>query len=165
MGTAPYLLSLDSDVLFFTRPAELLDAARDVLTYAVFNRDLGSSYCIPVEVSKRRWGLEPVACINAGLGVWPRRAFPLEAIEEFLAAPELATGGLTEQTVHALFAARHGVRFLSDRYAVTRGPGLVTPAGEPLVARHYPAYTRHLLFEEGIPHLRRHGFLRALGAA
>jgi hypothetical protein len=84
-------------------------------------------------------------------------------LEEFLGDPDLlATPWLTEQTLHALCAGRLGVDFLPDEYLVSTEPGLQTPDGRDLVAKHYPSHPRRYLFAEGIPHLERQGFLDSL---
>jgi len=68
---------------------------------------------------------------------------------------------VTEQTLHALFSAVHGVEFLPDSYLVGDKPGL--PEG--LVCKHYPGYFRRWLYREGMGRLVRNNFLKALSAS
>jgi hypothetical protein len=147
------ILSLDSDILFFRQPAELLDYCENQLPHAVFNRDFQSAYSISEAEANQRLGIVPAQQVNAGLAVLPVSTFPLHEIEDFLVRGQVPSDGFTEQTIHALFAAKRGVTFLSERYSIAREPGLLTPAGDPVVARHYAGFTRHLFFEEGIPAL------------
>jgi hypothetical protein len=164
IARARNVLSMDSDVLFFRAPIELIGSAVERLQCGVFNRDVGDGYSLSPEIAQARWGIVPVAQLNAGLGLFPRAAVSLAMLEEFLQAPELPNDGLLEQTLHALLAARTGIRYLPEEYCISPGPGLCTRTGQPLVARHYPHFTRHLMFEEGIPALLRAGFLRDYAA-
>jgi hypothetical protein len=156
---------LDSDVLFFHRPDELLSAPSDGI--AVFNSDHpGSWHLISAAAAEVRWGIRPVARFNSGVGVFTPSSVSLDKVERFLAAPELDPAGalhpnfrgLIEQTLLALLAADWPLRLLPDSYLVSHGPvgGNCRP-----VARHYAGASRQLMFTEGIPTLVRDGFLAA----
>jgi hypothetical protein len=89
----------------------------------------------------------------------------LHQIDEFLRDGQITSNPwLAEQTLHALCASQAGTRLLPDTYLLSRGPGLVTPAGVPLTCKHYPNAYRHLMFEEGMQHLVSQGFLQQMGA-
>ena len=60
--------------------------------------------------------------------------------------------------MHALFSTAYGIELLPDTYCVSTTAGL----GVALVCKHYPGYFRPLLYEEGMAHLHRTGFLDAL---
>jgi hypothetical protein len=163
LSNAKRLLLLDSDVLFFKKPEELIAAGTSEWLKNLFNRDKGSWYTIPREAAKARYGIDVIPELNAGLGSVRRESLTLPMMEEFLADPDiLSEPWLTEQTLQALCGSRVGVELLPETYLVSQSSGLTTPEGRPLVAKHYPGFSRHLLYEEGMTHLIRRGFLEAL---
>lgn len=154
LSRAEHLLIVDSDVLFFRKPAEVLDAVASRSPVSLYNRDSTSYYTVSREALRDRYQLEQVDCLNAGLGLVCRAAAPLATIETYLADPDIyAIPWLTEQTIHAMLASRYGVSMLPATYASTVLPGLTTPDGEPLVTKHYPTHPRPLLYQEGMRHL------------
>ena len=163
LSNAKRLLLLDSDVLFFKKPEELIAAGTSELLKNLFNRDKGSWYTIPREAAKARYGIDLIPELNAGLGLVRRESLTLPMMEEFLADPDIQSEPwLTEQTLQALCGSRVGVELLPETYLVSQSPGLTTSKGGPLVSKHYPGLVRHLLYEEGMTHLIRSGFLEAL---
>jgi len=164
VGRARHLLLLDSDVLFFGRPVELLDAVAADAPVGLFNRDEADWYTIARADARGRFGIELPERLNAGLGLVPRAGLDLARADRWLAAaPELLSDPwLTEQTLQALFAGASGVEFLPDTYRLSRTRGLTTADGRPLVAKHYVSHPRPLLFREGMPHLLRSKLLEDL---
>jgi hypothetical protein len=153
---AERVISLDSDVLFFRRPAELIDPPART---NVFNLDCGYWYSLSADDLAARFGVRPVERLNAGLSCIWRESVDFGFVERCLADPALRGGGwLTEQTVHALNSTRYGVAHLPDTYHV--GPG--GPTVEGLVCKHYPGPVRRLLYEEGMRHLVAVDFLAGL---
>lgn len=160
LSRAKYLLLLDTDVLFFARPDELLDAVRTGEPAALFNRDSKTWYNLTPDTARERYGIDLVGQVNAGLALVRRNDWRLDLIDHFLADPDiLSEPWLTEQTVQALMASRIGMTFLPPTYQCSVEPGLSTPDGDPLVAKHYPGYPRPLLYREGIAHLIAGGFV------
>jgi hypothetical protein len=163
LSRAQNILCLDSDILFFRRPDDLLKAGDGPLPHNRYARDRASCYGIGVDAALARFGVAPVERLNAGLSLFRRASLDLAMLEEFLGDSDLvATPWLTEQTLHALCAGRIGVDFLPEEYLVSTEAELHTPDGRNLVAKHYPSHPRRYLFEEGIPHLERQGFLERL---
>ena len=164
LGHSRYMLLLDTDVLFFAQPTELLDAVAGNSSVGVFNRDQKSWYTITPQLARERLGIELPERLNAGLGLVPRALLNLTRAEHWLAAaPELLSETwLTEQTIQALYAGLNGVRFLPETYVLSTEPGLATADGRGLVAKHYASHPRPLLFREGIPHVLRGGILENL---
>jgi hypothetical protein len=163
LSNAQHLLLLDSDVLFFKKPEELIAAGKSELSKNLFNRDRGSWYTIRREAARARYGIDLIPELNAGLGLVRRESLSLPMMEEFLADPDiLSEPWLTEQTLQALCGSRVGVELLPETYIVSQSRGLTTSEGRPLVSKHYPGFFRHLLYEEGMTHLIRCGFLDAL---
>jgi hypothetical protein len=153
LGCTQNVLLLDSDVLFFQTPLEVIEAGESNLNRFLFNRDYLSSYSIGPEQSRAGLGLELPDCINSGLGVFPTGLIDLKFIEEICASGQVLLNSFTEQTLFALLAARSGFEYLSDRYAVLTGPVDIAAMG--LVSRHYVSPVRNLFFDEGIPHLKK----------
>ena len=168
LSRAERLLMLDSDILFFIRPEELLSAVAAQAPVNLFNRDGKTWYTVSPQAAKTRYGFTLIEQINAGLGLVRRKSLPLAMLEEFLADPDILTDPwLTEQTLQALCASKVGGELLPDTYLVSMEPGLTTADGRPLVAKHYPGFFRPYFYWEGIVHLIRQGFLdpvRGIGA-
>ena len=160
IGDAIHVLSLDSDVLFFRRPEELLIASDGTrLQHELFMHDFASSYNVSPETAREDFGITLVPRINCGVMLYAREHVDLARCETLLARASVNRNtGLTEQTLRALLASeRNRVAFLSDLYHLTLDPA---PDLREAVMRHYAGPSRPLLAEEGIPMLRRSGFLR-----
>jgi hypothetical protein len=163
LSNAPRLLHLDSDVLFFQSPKELIEAGVSKTAKNLFNRDKGCWYTVSREAAKMRYAIDLIPELNAGLGLVHRESLTLPMMEEFLADPDiLSEPWLTEQTLQALCGSKVGVELLPETYLVSQSAGLTTSKGHPLVAKHYAGFIRPLLYEEGMTHLTRVGFLEAL---
>ncbi len=153
---ADRMLLLDSDVLFFARPAALLALIADPeCCFNSLNQDWRYGYSFPAGD-----GLPPLdfplpPLINYGLGLIHRGSAPLAWIEEFLALPGIFHNPyVVEQTLAALCSGRFGYRMLPAEYDVhmgTRHPGVPS--------RHYAGPSRPLMYSEGIRDLVRDGLL------
>jgi hypothetical protein len=155
------ILTLDSDVLFFARPAALLELAEQVGPN-VFFRDCVSTYSLAQEQLSPLSQLRLVPRLNAGVGLLRKSRCPLDRIQDLAHTPGLySIPWVAEQTIHALLAAEQGVEFLPEAYIVSQQRGLAAPDGTPVVAKHYPAYPRYWYFREGLRQLARSGFLAA----
>lgn len=149
------MLVLDSDVLFFRRPAELLRRIEDRL-YAknTFNRDANNAYAMPGDTAKKLNITLPER-LNSGLGVVHRESLDLPLLEEALACvPEDAHFWRIEQTMYAVLCAKHGYEPLPKKYDVYTEPGL-----NDRPVRHYVGMIRHLMYREGLCQLAKQGFL------
>lgn len=156
------LLLVDSDILFFEEPVELL---RRIETpgylYNSVNADIGSAYTVDPEVVRERLGFTLPPLFNSGLGLIHRASLDLDWIEEFLALPGIVGHWWRiEQTLFALCSSKFGVELLPEVYRV-RLEG--DSAGLP--CRHYIGKIRHLMYREGIRNLVRSGFLKQAGRA
>jgi len=153
------MLLLDSDLLFFDAPTELLRRIEDhAYTLNSVNRDIASAYTIEPSAVEMTTGLRVIERFNSGLGLIHRASLRMDWIEEFLALPGITQGHFwrIEQTLFALCSSRYGVELLPDEYAVYFEVGL---GGRP--SRHYVGAIRHLLYREGIARLAKDGFLNA----
>jgi hypothetical protein len=157
--TADRMLLIDSDILFFSRPAELLDRIENPgYTLNSVNPDVSSAYTIEPEVARQAWGLDVPQRFNSGLGLIHRQSMRFDWIEEFLALPGIVGHfWRIEQTIYALCSARFGVELLPEEYAV-RLKGSI----DGLPCRHYIGAIRHLMYNEGMRQLLKQRFLDLL---
>jgi hypothetical protein len=150
------MMILDSDVLFFTEPARLLEILETSPRNSL-NRDWRYGYTIDLDAVAPRLDFELPALINSGLGLLHRASLRYDWMEEFLALPDiLSHHHKIEQTLIALCSARFGYEMLPAEYDVHVGP---RAPGVP--SRHYTGPIRHLMYCEGVRDLVRAGFLDA----
>jgi len=152
------MLLLDSDVLFFREPAELLHLIEDPnYRLNIVNRDVASAYTVDLAEVKSRIGVNVIERFNSGLGLIHRDSLRLDWIEEFLGLPGILEGHFwrIEQTVQALCSSRFGVELLPPVYDIRFSGGIY---GSP--ARHYVGAIRHLFYGEGIRYLVKGRFLK-----
>jgi glycosyltransferase involved in cell wall biosynthesis len=152
------LLLLDSDVLFFAEPVELLRRIEDPeYRRNSVNADVASAYTVDPDDVRRLTGVELIARFNSGLGLIHRDSLNLAWLEEFLALPGIIGHfWRIEQTLFALCSSRWGAELLPEEYAVHL-QGSVGRA----CCRHYVGAIRHLFYGEGVRRLTRDGMLRA----
>ena len=153
---ADRMLLLDSDVLFFAEPTELLRRIEDE-EYRLnsVNADIQSAYTAKPEIVKERFGFDLISRFNSGLGVIHKASLNLDWIEEFLDLPDvLGHFWQIEQTMFALCSSRFGVELLPEDYAVSlENRALSRPV------RHYVGAIRHLMYRDGISRLVQCGML------
>jgi len=159
LAQSPKVLIIDSDVLFFKRPAHLLDTAL-VEQDALFMRDCSYCYTAPLPVIERLVGRPIVANLNAGVGLIRREALDLQKIENCLQHAELTGGDPTflEQTLYAVGLCASRVSYLPSHYVLSMEQ---STDFQRTVARHYAGDSRALMTSEGMAHLIRQGFLTA----
>jgi hypothetical protein len=153
------MLLMDSDILFFAEPTELLRRIEDP-SYRLntVNGDVSSAYTINPQVVKAEMGLDVIERFNSGLGLIHRSSMRWDWIEEFLALPDVVGHfWRIEQTMYALFSSRFGVELLPPDYDVHLKGGIGRSA-----CRHYVGKIRHLMYDEGMRQLIKQGFLRDL---
>jgi len=165
----PRVLYLDPDVLFFSRPVELLASACDQKP----NRSLGlfnvtslppveledpGAFCVHERDVFQNYRLSLPRDFNAGIAVLSMESLDWELIEHALKnlrwIPDRKL--LVDQTCLALLAAKYGWERLDrTRYIVDEGE-----LGPQTVASHYFGSTRRdAFYAEGIPVLRKRGIL------
>jgi hypothetical protein len=150
------VLGLDSDVLFFARPGELLERAAQPGRSYLFQRDPESTYNLTESAALREIGVQLAPRVNTGILVYPRDLPDLAAFERYLAHPAVARPtGYIEQTLYALHASEiRAATYLPDTYLIDLRPGLPYIG---LTARHYAGPSRPLLTSEGMPAVWRAG--------
>lgn len=161
MSQADFLVSIDSDIVFFQKPAELL-ASPINFTKNKYNKDIKYFYSMELDEMEAAFGIRPIPLINSGLSLVKRDSINFSKIEEWLEHPKLfADKWVTEQTLHALASTIYGVELLPDKYCVSTHPGLESD----LVCKHYPGYSKELLYREGMQHLLKMGFIHHLNSS
>jgi hypothetical protein len=150
---------LDSDILFFRSPDEILEALeRPGVTY--FQKDAIDAYVLSPAEALAAFGVTLQPRLNVGMMVFDRELLDFPKIEKWLAHPVLAPyHGIPhiEQTFWAILAcARGDVATFSGSYMLSMVESVDL---SDAVARHYVSPVRRALFEEGMRHLERSGFL------
>jgi hypothetical protein len=155
--TTDRMLLLDSDILFFGEPRELLRRIEDPgYRLNTVNPDSESAYTIDAGQASRVCGVALLPRFNSGLGAIHRQSLRLDWLEEFLGLPGILEGHFwrIEQTLYALCSSRFGVELLPQEYAVRLDGGL---NDQP--CRHYVGAIRPRMYSEGIRHLVGNRFL------
>jgi hypothetical protein len=158
-----HILAIDSDVLFFQRPAELLAAVAAASPLTRCQRDPESTYNISEARAWSELGIALAPRVNTGILLFRRDGLSLQRCDDFLENAEVARAtGFIEQTLFALCASeRGGVAYWPDSYVVSLEPAVNLAA---VVARHYAGPSRSFLTGEGMSELMRAGFLNRLNA-
>lgn len=153
------MLLLDSDILFFENPKELIDRVEDINYHKnVFNKDVMYGYTVPFEEMQAHIDFTLVPYFNSGLGLIHKDSIRTEWIEEFLHIPNIIGHfWRIEQTLFALCSSRYGVELLPTAYDVRLDKGVIG-----LPARHYVGAIRHLMYREGIRQLQAQQFLELI---
>lgn len=157
----PRMLLIDSDVIFFSEPTELLRRIEDpAYLKNSLNGDLASAYTVEPDAVKQALGFDLLPRINSGYGLIHKASLRNDWFEEFLALPGIVGHfWRIEQTLYALASSRFGCELLPPEYDVR-----VEGTCDGLPSRHYIGRIRHLLYGEAIARLNAEGFLQACGA-
>lgn len=156
-ATRERFMILDSDVLFFAKPEEMLESIdRGRLC---FMSDYQDGYVYPRAEIATRYGVDIVSAFNTGICVLAKDIFDADFIENYCRG--LGPAGLerhpwAEQTLFGLLLSRHQERAdrLSGRHRISR-----TPLDARTISHHFVNDgSRALLYTRGIPYLRKHGF-------
>ncbi len=148
LATTERLLLLDSDVLFFAPPAEILAWCRGETSGCWFNADVAEASLVEPAEARATLGVELQPRINSGLCLLERRFLDLELCEHALTTTGIRSGHpwRVEQTLIALCASRAGAHLLPPTYEVSLGrdrrPGAI--------ARHYVGAVRQRFYGEGL---------------
>lgn len=156
---ADRMLLVDSDVLFFSNPADLIHRVEDPL-YVLnsFNAQASSAYTVTPEELSTHLGWSVSGFINSGLGLVHKQSIRLDWCERILNIPGiLSHHWRIEQTMFAACSSGWGVESLPHSYFVELGA--VDLSRRP--CRHYVGPIRHLMYSQGVRHLVTSGFLKA----
>lgn len=151
LAFAPHerFIVLDSDVIFFRRPDEILDWADAGRDECWFNQDTKEVYCTSRARIEETFGFPMWDRVNSGLCLLTAAAFSREWSERFIAElePVAEQPIFFEQTLFAFHASRQNRGGLLPRkYEISWG--YLRAAGS--VCRHYVGAFKHdLLYVEG----------------
>lgn len=145
------IILMDSDVLFFRRPPELirwLDRPEERRSHWNVTTDGGT---VPDSASgntQSAGDLPPVNGFNSGLGFLKRGLVKFETIEEMLSRPyRWKSDWVKEQEIYGRLSAREGMVALPSTYHVAVKD--VAPP-QALVAEHYVGTVRGFFIADGI---------------
>lgn len=150
---ADRFIALDSDVLFFRFPPEIMGWVASGADECWFNEDVAESALISAEQAWSDLGVPLWPRVNSGLGLLAKAALDLEFCERALGETNILQGHIwrVEQTLFALCASRYGKGgLLPKTYEVT----LARQATSDAVARHYVGAVRDRFYGEGLKWLR-----------
>lgn len=150
---APRFLMLDSDVLFFNHPREIMDWVGSGADECWFNEDVAEGSLISEKDALDDLGVKLWPRVNSGVGLVTKSAVDFEFCDRALGETPILKGHLwrVEQTLFALCASRHGKGgLLPKTYEVSLGKH----AAENCVARHYVGAVRDRFYGEGLRRLR-----------
>ncbi len=142
-------LLLDSDVMFFQRPSEILDWATSENEGIFFNEDTQEKYSSPRSEIENQIGFQLHRNFNSGLVLMQSKAFDLRLAESLLSKFEHSAHHpqFFEQTLYCVMASAWGRgQALSERYEINWGYFRSRGA----ICRHYVGAFKHdLLYIEG----------------
>ena len=140
------ILHIDSDIVFFKKPKELLEYKKSDIS--VFNKDMDFAYSVTQDELKEITGLDVPTLINSGLFMINADSIDLELIENSLQKSKSLFDNkwVTEQTLHAICAAQNGMEFLSEDYLISTEKFMT----DRLVCKHYTGFFRPLFYQEGL---------------
>ena len=149
-------LVIDSDVLFFNHPREIVDWANGPGTSREcwFNEDVQESSLITAGEAREELGVKLWNRVNSGLGAIYRPAIDFDFCDRALATTSILRGPIwrVEQTLFALCASRMGKGgLLPKNYEVS----LKRRASPEAIARHYVGAVRDRFYGEGLKRLRQ----------
>ncbi|MGO9336310.1 MAG: hypothetical protein ACLPY1_02260 [Terracidiphilus sp.] len=147
------ILMLDSDILFFLRPEELmshLESPRSGLF--VFERDMQNAYFDSRERIAEVFNIEVAAQVNCGIMQADISDFDHAKIEGWLGRAPIENHPWTEQTLWAMYAGKKRTTFLGSDYDVTMSAKIEPNA----LMKHYIKPIRDFMYTQGIPYLERH---------
>lgn len=154
------LLLLDSDILFYAAPVELMRRIESPdYHYNTLNKDWADGYSVSPNDVAREFNFTLYPKINSGLGLIHKDSFILDDIERYLSLPGIGSHDhRVEQTLIGLYSSKYGFEYLPKEYDVRLNVG--DYAGP---CRHFTGPIRHLMYKEGISYLIKQGFISKKG--
>lgn len=153
LASKPNILTIDSDILFFHSPDQILQSVADGHIKGAFISDITSAYTLSPIEAKVFFKLSLVPKLNGGLIYFSKSLIDLDLVEKFLSYIENETvlRRLFMQTYFALIFSRLDkdslVRLSPQDYVLD----YETVTKKDIVARHYvgtPEYVREFFFRD-----------------
>lgn len=150
--TGKQFMLLDSDLLFFARPEEILHWVDGGEGECWFNADADEAALLSKDEAKSQLGVDLWPKVNSGLCLISKSAVDRDFLEHALATTNILEAKVwrIEQTLYALTASRHGKGgLLPATYEVSLGK----TAAPNALARHYVGAVRDHFYGEGLRRL------------
>jgi hypothetical protein len=146
------MLLLDSDILFFRPPDELVKYLNgDRSKHFVFESDYQDSYFDSRENIQKIFNAEIASRVNSGIVIADIERFDYARLEGWLGNRLFQQEHhWAEQTLWAMYAGEEQTILLSERYDVTMSADI----GPDTVMKHYVKPIRDFLYTDGLPRLR-----------
>jgi hypothetical protein len=146
------ILMLDSDILFFSRPEELVRQIASARSGSfVFERDMQDAYFDSRANIRERFNIEVAAQVNCGIMLADISNFDHARIENWLGQAPIEKHPWAEQTLWAMYAGQGRTTLLGKEYDVTMSEHIKSRT----VMKHYIKPIRDFMYTQGIPHLSR----------
>jgi len=132
----PYLLQIDSDVLFFTKPLEVLEIIEQGNLNGCYNQDVGNVYSFKPDIIAKYLDVPVLNNVNAGLFMHNFDEELFQFTEHIIKnEPECRSSWHLEQSVFALYASLKGdFLALPKQYDLQRRERKL---GNKLISEHY----------------------------
>ena len=146
------LIILDSDLLFFCYPSEIMQWVNGSSNECWFNEDVAEGSLVSREEAWSDLGVKLWPRVNSGLCLLQKAAIDLDFCERAMGETTLLKGHIwrIEQTLIALCASRHGRGgLLPKTYEVS----LTKSATNDAIMRHYVGAVRDRFYGEGLARL------------
>jgi len=148
----------DPDILYFTDPVDLLNAACSDSEISYFNRDMESSYFYSTEILKEMLGRTIPERINAGMYSVPVSSLDFGKLEKYLGEKPFSDfwkSWRVEQTLFAVLTSENGreVKWLPESYDVEYHKDVTK-----VPCKHYVGWIRHGFELEGLRYLLKKGW-------
>jgi hypothetical protein len=133
-------LQVDSDVLFFSKPVEILDTLTRPASNGCYNADVGNAYTFDTETIKKYLSRPVINNFNAGLFMHNFDGRLFDFAETVLQKePGCTTSWHLEQTLFVMYAGeKGGFGQLPPSYDVA---GRQRKRGNKLISEHYCHHT------------------------
>ncbi|NKC11136.1 MAG: hypothetical protein GKR94_02695 [Gammaproteobacteria bacterium] len=144
---------LDTDLLFYARPEQVLNWVDSGEHSCWFNEDAVEPAPISYAAVRERMGFDLWHRVNSGLCLLTKQAIDFASFERWMADPDMRASKpwRVEQTLLALAASRFNKGgMLCAEYEITLSGARRTDAA----VRHYVGIVRDLFFSEGVAQLR-----------
>jgi hypothetical protein len=145
--TTPYLLHIDSDVLFFSRPNQILDIVEKSNYNGCYNRDVNEMASFDMETIKKYISKPFLPMFNSGLILHNFDAEIFKFVDNIMHGhPEALKSWHLEQTFLAMYASEKG-NFLGlpKEYDLARRE---RNAGNEIISEHYVHHTGYAFHKD-----------------
>ncbi|MCQ9205983.1 MAG: class I SAM-dependent methyltransferase [Omnitrophica bacterium] len=152
-------LCLDSDVLFFKKPNELIGYIKNDKPF--FSNDYRSSYSKPASQLNKIFGIDIFPAVNAGLMFMRKELYinNLDFIENYfekMEDPQFHDINRHEQTLNALLLSKCRAIRLNDNYQISK-----QPITDKTISHHFVKDgSRNDFYKEGLKYLKLNKFLK-----